>query len=337
MKKILFIIKNKNEASSRFRVIAYFNRLENDFDIDVFYSEYHNRNIAKIFRSITKRFRYLTLLLRIKSYDIVYMQRPMSSDHSSSTFFEKLLVSRNPNFIFDFDDALFVHNKHKIIKLISMVKTCICGNRYLHDFSIKYNTSTCIIPTAIDTEVFAPKSCTDNSTITIGWTGTSGNYQFFTDNMISQLSTLLEKHKHVNFLFICDNKPEARFTFPYDFIRWNENSEISDLQRIDIGLMPLKDSSWSRGKCGFKLIQYGAIGIPAIASNTGVNSEVIINNETGLLVENDDWFTPIEALLKSPDIRTEMGKLAVQHISKNYSLDTNYKKFRGAITSLIDT
>lgn len=336
MKKILFIIKNQNEASSRFRVIAYFNRLKKDFDIDVFYSEYHNKNIAKIFRSTIKRFRYLTLLWRIKSYDAVYMQRPMSSDHSSSIFFESLLASKNPNFIFDFDDALFIHNKQKIIKLISMVKTCVCGNKYLQDFAIKHNPSTCIIPTAIDTGIFRPKLCTDNSTITIGWTGTSGNYQFFSDNMISQIKTLLKNHNHVKFLFICDHKPQARFDFPYEFIRWNESSEVSDLKRIDIGLMPLKDSAWSRGKCGFKLIQYGAIGIPAIASNTGVNSEVIINNKTGLLVENDDWLSPVGILLKSSDLRCEMGKHAAQHIRKNYSLNANYEKFLNVINSSID-
>lgn len=336
MKKILFIIKNKNEASSRFRVIAYLNKLESDFKIDVFYSEYHNKKIPKILRSTIKRFRYLKLLWRIKSYDIIYMQRPMSSDKSTSTFFEKLLVNRNPNFIFDFDDALFIQNKEKTVKLVSMVKLCICGNKYLRDFSVEYNPNTHIIPTAIDTKKFIPRINTSDTDITIGWTGTSGNYQFFTDRMINEIASLLKNHAQVRILFICDNKPDERFTFPYDFIYWREETEVSDLKKIDIGLMPLKDSAWSRGKCGFKLIQYGAIGISAVASNTGVNSDIIIDNKTGFLVDDDNWTTPLETLINAPALRNDMGRLAVQHISKNYSLDANYEKLLGAINSLIE-
>ena len=239
MNKVLFIIKNKNEASSRFRVLAYLNQLKNDFDIDIFYAEYHHENIPKIFISIIKRIRYLSLLRDVNKYDVIYMQRPMSTDKSENNFFEKLIVNINPNLIFDFDDALFLRSKHKISNLISIAKICICGNKYLYDFSKKYNPNTYVIPTVIDTKKFIPKTKANGTDITIGWTGTSGNYQFFTDNMIDEISTILKTYSHVNFLFICDHKPDQRFNFPYNFIYWNEKTEVEDLQNIDIGLMPL--------------------------------------------------------------------------------------------------
>ena len=282
MNKVLFIIKNKNEASSRFRVLAYLDQLKNDFDIDIFYAEYHNDKIPKIFRSIIKRIRYLSLLRDVNIYDVIYMQRPMSTDSSKNNFFENLIVKINPNLIFDFDDALFIQSKSKISNLISIAKICVCGNKYLYDFSKQYNPNTYVIPTVVDTKKFIPKANRNEANITIGWTGTSGNYQFFTDKIIDEISTVLKTYPHVNFLFICDHKPDQRFNFPYNFIYWNEETEVKDLQNINIGLMPLINSAWSKGKCGFKLIQYSAIGIASIASDVGVNSDIILDNKAGL-------------------------------------------------------
>lgn len=335
MNKVLFIIKNKNEASSRFRVLAYLDQLKNDFDIDIFYAEYHNDNIPKILRSIIKRIHYLSLLRDANKYDVIYMQRPMSTDSSKNNLFENLIVKINPNLIFDFDDALFIQNKIKTSNLISIAKICVCGNKYLYDFSKKYNPNTYVIPTVVDTKKFSPKEDRNENHITIGWTGTSGNYQFFTDTMINQISAILKTYAHVNFLFICDHKPDQRFTFPYNFIYWNETTEVEDLQNIDIGLMPLIDSPWSKGKCGFKLIQYGAIGIASIASDVGVNSDIILDNKSGILIKNNTWETPLTTLINNTALRERMGEQARQHIEKHYSLSSNYQKLSSIIHSLI--
>ena len=335
MNKVLFIIKNKNEASSRFRVLAYLNLLKNNIDIDIFYAEYHNDNIPKIFRSIIKRIRYLSLLRDVNIYDVIYMQRPMSTGKSKNNFFEKLIVSINPNLIFDFDDALFIQDKSKISNLISIAKICVCGNKYLYDFSKKYNTNSYVIPTAVDTKKFIPKENGSGTHITIGWTGTCGNYQFFTDKMIAEINAILKSYSHVNFLFICDHKPDQRFNFPYNFIYWNEETEVEDLQNIDIGLMPLIDSPWCKGKCGFKLIQYGAIGIASIASDVGVNSDIILDNKSGILIKDNTWETPLATLINNSTLRKKMGELARQHIEEHYSLSSNYQKLSSIIHSLI--
>ena len=99
MKKILFIVKNENEASSRFRVFAYLPYLKNDFEVDIFFSEYNNKKVPKFLRSFIKRLRFLSLLFRAKKYAVLFMQRPMSSDKSKSTFFENLLSKINKNII----------------------------------------------------------------------------------------------------------------------------------------------------------------------------------------------------------------------------------------------
>jgi glycosyltransferase involved in cell wall biosynthesis len=263
------------------------------------------------------------------------MQRPMSSDKSGSTFFESLLVKINPHLIFDFDDALFVQNEPKITSLVKLAQRCVCGNDYLADFARKHNPNTSVIPTAIDTDKFQQRSQKDEQTLTIGWTGTSGNYEFFSEKMIDDIARVLKETPHTRFLFICDRPPDERFHFQYDYLPWRAESEITDLQQIDIGLMPLIDSPWSRGKCGFKLIQYGAIGIASLASDVGVNADVIRDGQSGCLIHNDDWYTPLKKLVEDRQLARIMGKEAQKHMQKVYSLKTNYPKLKEAIEATL--
>ncbi len=331
MKKILFIVKNKNEASSRFRVFAYWKELKKDFIADVFFAEYKNKYVPKVFRSLLKRGRFFYLLWLATKYDAIFMQRPMSSDKDKSVFFERMLAKINPNLIFDFDDALFVQNSVKIDALIRLSKLCICGNGYLASYTEQINTNTCIIPTAIDTQKFIPKLLLNEVPLTIGWTGTSGNYAFFSNELKHALKTVLRDNKNTRFLFICDHKPDQSFDFPYDFIKWTPETEIADLQQIDIGLMPLEESEWTKGKCGFKLIQYGAIEIASIASNVGVNSQVVLDSQSGYLVKEENWEVLLKQLIENSAIRKEMGEKARIHIDTNYSIRANYPKLKNAI------
>ena len=99
--------------------------------------------------------------------------------------------------------------------------------------------------------------------------------------------------------------------------------------------MPLIDSAWSKGKCGFKLIQYGAIGIASIASDVGVNSDIILDNKSGILIKDNTWETAITALINNAPLRKRMGEQARQHIQKHYSTSSNYQKLSSIIHSLI--
>jgi glycosyltransferase involved in cell wall biosynthesis len=153
--------------------------------------------------------------------------------------------------------------------------------------------------------------------------------------MIDDIARILENNANTRFLFICDRPPEERFHFTYDYIPWRAESEISDLQQIDIGLMPLIDSLWSRGKCGFKLIQYGAIGIASVASDVGVNADVILNAKSGYLVKDDDWYTPLKTLVENQDLARNMGQQARSHIQRHYSIKANYLKLKETILTTV--
>lgn len=332
MKKILFIVKNKNEPSSRFRVFPYLPYLNNNFHTSIFYSEYNSTNIPKVLRSIIKRLRFISLLFQAKRYDAIFMQRPMSSDKNKGVFFETLLSKINSNIVFDFDDALFIQNETKIKALIKLSNLIICGNQYLAHYSLKHNKKTYIVPTTIDTSKFIPLSSKDSNHTTIGWTGTSGNYENFTPELLDTLKKTTLKYPNVRILFICDKKPPESFDFVYDFIYWNSKTELQDLQKIDIGLMPLKDNSWTRGKCGFKLIQYGSVGISSIGSNVGVNNEIILDKKSGYLINDESqWFEKLKSLIEDKSLRDSMGITARKHIEDNYSTVGNYQKLKNCI------
>lgn len=334
MYKVLFIVKTPNEASSRFRVFSYFDQLKNDFELSTFYAKYDNPKIPKFILRIYRQIRFLLMISRAYRYDVIYMQRPMSSDNSNSTFFENLLAKVNSRIIFDYDDALYVINETKMRSLVSLVDTCVCGNNELENFAKQYNCNTYIIPTPINTIKFTSKVSTQK--LTIGWTGTSSNYQFFTAKMIHDIKKVLEEFSYVKFLFICNERPDDTFDFDYDFITWEADREVEDLKKIDIGLMPLIDSPWSRGKCGFKLIQYGAIGIASIGSNVGVNNQVILENKSGYLVEDDEWYIPLKNLIEDNTLRQSFGKKARSHIQENYSTLKNYPKLKEVLLRTIN-
>jgi len=333
---ILFIVKNNHEASSRFRIFVYYDLLIKDFNIDFFYSEYNNKNMPKLLRSLIRRINYFKIIFKLNKYDKVIMQRPMSSDKSKSTIFEWLVSKFSKELIFDYDDALFLVNEFKIKSILKIANKIICSNQFLKNYSSQYNKNIFIIPTVVDTNKFIPINNKDtNKKIVIGWTGTSGNYQFFTDHLIEIINRVLLTYKNTEFLFICDKKPPNNFTFKYSYLKWNEKTELQDLQKIDIGLMPLIKNKWTEGKAGFKTIQYGSIGIPSIASDVGVTNLVIENNKTGFLISNLDdeisWQNKLEMLIANKKLREEMGQKAREKISREYSAEVNYPKLKDAI------
>ena len=126
---------------------------------------------------------------------------------------------------------------------------------------------------------------------------------------------------------IANKNPELPIN-GFEFITWTQSSEVSDLQKFDIGIMPLTDDIWSKGKCGFKAIQYGASGIPALVSPVGVNTEVVKDELTGFLCNNtEDWKTRLEELILDESKRQKMGAAGRKHIEANYSVNAIRDKF----------
>jgi|SRR5688572_20962700 len=235
--------------------------------------------------------------------------------------------------IYDFDDAIWLPGGEKIswfkkwMKATWKIKYIIrwaykvsAGNDFLSEYAKQFNSSVIVLPTGVDTERGhnLMREHKSNGRIVVGWTGSHTTLHNLDE--IKDLIPELKKEIEFDFLIISNKKPDWNFDFI--FKPWNAKTEIEDLLQMHIGLMPLKKGPWFEGKCGFKLIQYLACGIPAVASPVGVNSKIIIHNENGFIAnDKTEWAMYIKLLINDAGLRTQMGAAGRRQIEENYSLN----------------
>ena len=228
--------------------------------------------------------------------------------------------------VLDIDDAIWLYNpmgRSQISRLVRRAEMVFAGNRFLADWCSQYCKNIRIIPTAVDSERFVPRSIpkTPGSPFVIGWTGTSGNFRFL--KMIeSALDTFLRSHPTARLMVIADRAPHE-ISVPSSqlvFHQWNPETEQLMLREFDVGIMPLDDSDLSRGKCSFKMLQYMACGVPVIASPFGMNAEVLLLGDFGFPALNDsDWCGALIYCAENIAKAQAKGKIARDVFLKNYS------------------
>jgi glycosyltransferase involved in cell wall biosynthesis len=349
-KKILFIAPYPfDEApSQRFRFEQYFNFLrENNFEIHfspfldqktwkTLYSEGKVlRKMLGVVRSFLKRF---LLLFTLYKYDFVFIHREAS--HIGPPIFEFLIAKVfRKKYNYDFDDAIWLPNYSETnarfhrLKAYWKVRYCIkwagsisAGNDYLANYARKFNSNVQVIPTTIDTENHHNLQ-TDyhQEKLVIGWTGTHTTMRYL-DFIVPVIKELEQKYDF-EFLVISNEAP-AYHLKSLRFLKWRRETEISDLARISIGVMPLEMDIWSEGKCGFKGLQYMSLGIPALMSPVGVNTQIVSHSENGFLpIKLEDWRVQLETLLLDVDLRNKIGEAGKKTIDERYSVLSNQSNY----------
>jgi glycosyltransferase involved in cell wall biosynthesis len=191
-----------------------------------------------------------------------------------------------------------------------------------------------VLPTAIDTEHYKPDPMRGGSGggLVVGWIGTSGNLACV--EQLAPAFRALQQRVPFELMIVC-NHVERSLDLPgvdYRWLDWDSNRELADLAAFDVGIMPLLDNVWERGKCGFKLLQYMACGIPAVASPVGVNSDIIQPGENGYLADGaDEWERRIEDLLVDPASREKFSRNGRETVLKGYALDITYPVLTDAL------
>jgi glycosyltransferase involved in cell wall biosynthesis len=234
--------------------------------------------------------------------------------------------------IHEYDDAIWIPGgekaswKKKWMKGTWKIKYVIkwsykiaAGNDFLCSYARQYNSSVFLVPTVVDTAEghYKQRDQYKGNKIVVGWTGTHTTLHNL--EVIEGVIPELKKEIDFDFLVISNKRPQWSFEFIYK--QWELSSEQDDLLKMHIGIMPLKHGPWFEGKCGFKLIQYHACGIPAIASAVGVNELVTLQDKTGFIArDKDEWKSYLKKLIADGSLRSAMGKAAREHIEKNYSL-----------------
>jgi glycosyltransferase involved in cell wall biosynthesis len=310
----------------------------------VFYTTQNKfTKLSAIFVGLGKR---LFILYKIPAYDFIFIHREITP--LGPPLFEWLIAGVfRKKIIYDFDDAIWLTDKideskieksarwrSKVGQICKWSYRVSCGNVYLAEYAKQFNPNVTVNPTTIDAnlthnltkdELIAPNS---NSRLVIGWTGSHSTLKYL-KTIESILRSIELRFEQVRFLVIADRRPQLNIP-RLDFIKWNKESEVEDLLKIDIGIMPLPEDDWTKGKCGFKALQYMSIGIPAVASPVGVNTEIIAHGVNGFLCKTEeDWLQYLEKLVTDTNLRRVMGNEGRKKIISNYSVASNTSTFLG--------
>ncbi|MDW7695798.1 glycosyltransferase family 4 protein [Flammeovirgaceae bacterium SG7u.111] len=282
--------------------------------------------------------RRLALLPQLGKYDFVFIHREAS--HIGPPIFEWLIAKVfRKKIIYDFDDAIWLpnyseHNARfhwlkfyqKVYSIMKWSYKVSAGNDYLVSKASEYNRSVVCNPTTIDTEHYHNKVNPQAAEKPIiGWTGTLTTAKYLQE--LVPILGGLEQDFEFEFQMISNEAPKFDLE-SFKFIPWKKESEIEDLLQFNVGVMPLTDDIWANGKCGFKALQYMALGIPAIVSPVGVNTKIVDDGVNGFICEHpEEWYEKLSKLLASPELRKQMGAEARKKIEDHYSVKSNTSNF----------
>ena len=283
-------------------------------------------------RLVTRGFgRRLSLVRKVKDYDLIYILREAAL--LGPPLFERLIHQQRVPIVFDFDDAVFVSYRSpsngylSYLKFATKTKT-ICriashvmaGNPYLAEYARQVNDRVTVIPTTIDTEKYRPSPKNSSGPVVIGWTGSYSTVQHL-DTLRGALKKL-QARESFRLRVIGTPKYECP-PVEVEAMPWRAETELHDLAAIDIGVMPLPDDRWSKGKCGLKALQFMALGIPTICSPVGVNTDIIQDDHNGFIAgSEDEWVEKLSRLVRSRELRQRLGQAGRATVEQKYSAIT---------------
>ena len=331
--------------SQRFRIEQYFSYLLNEnitFNIEPFITEYFypiffkkGFLIKKTLGTLNGFLRRCWSLRKIHKYDYVFIQREASP--IGPPIFEWLYTKVfRAKVIYDFDDAIWIprisesnrmaiHFKcfWKIKHIIKWSHQVIVGNSYLFQYANQFNKGVVIIPTSVDTvKKFNLLANQDVQKVSVVWTGSFSTNQYV--EALSPVLNQLQKTVPFHFVVISNKRPNIHLQ-DMEFVEWSELNEVSTLAQCQIGIMPMSKDEWSKGKCGFKLIQYMSLGIVPVADNWGANADIIENNLSGILIQSaDEWIEKLKILIQDTAQRKLISHHAQLRAKASFSLDNNF-------------
>jgi glycosyltransferase involved in cell wall biosynthesis len=351
MKKVLFICLHRRDRSpgQRFRFEEYLSYLgQHGYDCHLSYllSKKDDKAFYVKGNYLRKGFIYLKTLMKrtgdwfsMNKYDVIFIYRDALM--TGSIFFEKRFARSKAKLIFDFDDSVWLSNVSEANKKLAFLKNAgktgaiiklsdmiFAGNQYLADYASQFNKNIVIVPTTIDTAIYLPKkNIADPETICIGWSGSITTIQHFA-LAIPALKRVKEKlGSKVKFKIIGDATYYCK-ELETQGEGWRAATELEDLSQIDIGIMPLADDEWAKGKCGLKGLQYMALCIPTLMSPVGVNTDIIQPGVNGYLPSTEDeWVDILVKLAEDKESRTRIGNAGRQTVVEKYSVEAWKDKY----------
>ena len=360
MPKILFIAAHRpnRSPSQRYRFEQYFDFLShNGYECELSYIIDENADkvfykpgnisdkMAITFKSFSKR---LKDVKRKDDFDIIFVQR--EAFMTGSAFFEKKFARSNAKLVFDFDDSIWLldtsaanqkwawlKSEKKTGEIIRVSDLVFAGNNYLAEYARQFNQKVKVIPTTIDTELFKRRSpyC-ESEKICIGWSGSITTIKHF-EQAVPFLKKIKAKYGDKIFFRVMGDDTYENEELGIKGIAWSNDTEVHILSGFDIGIMPLPDDQWVKGKCGLKGLSYMALEVPTVMSDVGVNSEIIRDGENGYLASNEkEWIEKLSGLIDSFELRKRLGAEGRKTVAGHYSFESQKNNYLNSFNELLN-
>ena len=277
--------------------------------------------------------------------DVVFVHR--SAALFGPPLLEWLLALRGRPMVFDFDDAIFLPHETETNRRLAWLKFpgktgAICrlsahvvvGNAYLAEYARRFNPRVTIVPSSIDTDRYAPRPSARGGKVVVGWMGTSSSQTYLEvfAGMLREVAAL----PGVEIRVISNRRPDLPGV-PVVWQRWSAATEVEDIAAFDVGIMPMPDTEWARGKCALKALQYMAMGVATVASAVGANREVIEHGRNGLLASTDaEWVASLRTLAESAELRARLGRAGRETEETRYSMRSSAAAFAEVVRSVVE-
>lgn len=360
MPKILFIAAHRSNRSpsQRYRFEQYFDFLRangyecelsyiiSETDDKIFYSSGNFfQKILITLKSVLKRWNDAN---RANNFDIIFVQR--EAFMTGSTYFEKQFARSKAKLVFDFDDSIWLldtseankkwewmKSTKKTEKICSLSNLIFAGNPYLAAYAKQFNQNVKIIPTTIDTNAFQRKQeYKNNEKLCIGWSGSHTTIKHF-EEAVPILKMIKQKYGAKVYFKVMGDVDYVNEELDIKGIPWSSETEVEIISSFDIGIMPLPDDEWVKGKCGLKGLSYMGLEVPTIMSRVGVNSEIINEGVNGFLASTEDeWVNKISQLIESFELRKKLGSEARKTVIESYSVESQKNNYLSHFIELLN-
>lgn len=323
--KFLFLAQSLHGASSRYRVLQFLPFLE-DAGVEA--------QVTPVPSGWLERRR---LFQSASGYDLVFLQKRLLDP-----LLVRTLRGHAKRLVFDLDDAIMARpsgaaswrRRARFARMARAADLVIAGNSYLGDAAQAHAAQVEIIPTVLDLRHYpdAP-NWLDGPHFTLGWIGSRSTLPYL-ESIAPAIDELAHELPQLRLKIVCDAFFDLA-SVPLLKKNWSSDDEAADLQSMDVGLMPLPDNAWTRGKCGFKILQYSAAWRPTICSPVGVNPEIVTADTDGLFASTpEEWQDAIRRLARSPELCRGMGSNGRARVADAYSLEAVAKTWVATLVEL---
>jgi glycosyltransferase involved in cell wall biosynthesis len=316
--KIHFLVPRLDKASTRYRVLQYLPVLE-------------AAGFSCAVQALSgQRRQWAGLISVARAADVIFIQKKLFS--TVELFLLRRFAHR---LVYDYDDSVMLKDgpaserqharqSRRFAATVKRADLVIAGNSYLREQALPVNPNVKVLPTPLDMQRYGarPGILAGSETVTLGWIGSRGTLKYL-NSVSAALEAVGRLRPNARLKIVADDFFDLEH-LPVIKKRWAQNDEITDLHSFDIGLMPLTDDPWTRGKCGFKLLQCMAVGIPVITSPVGVNREIVTDGCEGFWASTtEEWIEKMIWLIDDLLLRQRMGMASRKKVLSEYSLQVN--------------